>query len=96
MSQWVRSLWTTEKGANFGGLELVEIMKDNIFELRDLNAARLWMLPPAAMEVAMELLCEDRLAHPQWPHVFVIPRFDYSYMAEGADEERGLVVHCPS
>ena len=54
------------------------------------------MLPPAALEVAMELLCEDRLAHPQWPHVFVIPRFDYSYMAEGADEERGLVVHCPS
>ena len=32
------------------------------------------MLPPAAMEVVMELLCEDRLAHPQWPHVFVVPR----------------------
>ena len=26
------------------------------------------------MEVALELLCEDRLAHPQWPHVFVVPR----------------------
>jgi hypothetical protein len=48
-----------EKGASFGGLELVEITKDNMFALRDLKAARLWMLPPAAMEVAMELLCED-------------------------------------
>ncbi len=27
------------------------------------------------MEVAVELLWEDKLAHPQWPHVFVVPRF---------------------
>ncbi len=47
---------------------------DNTFELRDLKAARLWMLPPSAMEVTLELLCEDCLAHPQWPHVFVVPR----------------------
>ena len=33
------------------------------------------MLPPAAMEVAIELLWEEKLAHPQWPHVFVVPRF---------------------
>jgi hypothetical protein len=46
-----------------------------MFELRDVKAARLWMLPPAAMEVAIELLWEDKLAHPQWPHVFVVPRF---------------------
>jgi hypothetical protein len=45
-----------------------------MFELWDFKAARLWMLPPSAMEVAMELLCEDCLAHPQWPHVFVVPR----------------------
>jgi len=47
-----------------------------MFELRDLKAARLWMLPQSAMEmeVALELLCEDRLAHPQWPHVIVVPR----------------------
>jgi hypothetical protein len=45
-----------------------------MFELRDLKAARLWLMPPAAMEVVLELLCEDRLAHPQWPHVFVVPR----------------------
>ena len=30
--------------------------------------------PPAAMEVTLELLCKDCLAHPQWPHVFVVPR----------------------
>ncbi len=26
------------------------------------------------MEVALVLLCEDWLAHPHWPHVFVVPR----------------------
>ena len=45
-----------------------------MFELKTLQAARLWMLPPAAMEVALELLTEDRLAHPHWPHVFLVPR----------------------
>jgi len=46
-----------------------------MFELRDLKAARLWMPPPTVMEVALELLCKDWLAHPQWPRVFVVPRF---------------------
>jgi len=46
-----------------------------MFELKNVKAARLWMLPPAAMEVAIELLWEDKLAHPQWPHVFVVPCF---------------------
>ncbi|KAL3777809.1 hypothetical protein ACHAW5_001787 [Stephanodiscus triporus] len=55
-------------------MPLKAITKDNMFELRDLQAARLWILPPATMEVVMELLCEDRLAHPQWPHVFAVPR----------------------
>jgi hypothetical protein len=31
------------------------------------------MLPPAAMEVGIELLWEDKLANPQWPHVFCVP-----------------------
>ena len=74
VSKWVRSWWKSRKGVDFGGMSLKTITKDNMFELRDLQAARLWMLPPAAMEVVMELLCEDRLAHPQWPHVFVVPR----------------------
>jgi hypothetical protein len=74
VSRWVRSWWKSRKGADFCGMPLKTITKDNMFELRDLQAARLWMLPPVAMEVVMELLCKDRLAHPQWPHVFVVPR----------------------
>ncbi len=68
---WVRSWWRTKMGAEFGGLPLMQVTNDNMFELRDLKAARLWMLPPSAMEVPLELLCEDRLAHPQWPHVLL-------------------------
>jgi len=71
---WVRSWWCSKKGADFGGLPLTQVTKDTMFELRDLKATRLWMLPPSAVEVALELLCEDHLTHPQWPHVFVIPR----------------------
>jgi hypothetical protein len=74
VSAWVHSWWKTRRDTPFGGFPLRNITKDNMFELRDLKAARLWMLAPAAMEVALELLCEDRLAHPQWPHVFVVPR----------------------
>ena len=75
VSVWVRSWWTTKKGKDFGGFPLVAITKESMFGLRDLKAARLWIPPPTVMEVALELLCEDRLAHPQWPHVFVVPRF---------------------
>jgi hypothetical protein len=62
---WVRSWWTnqvpTQQGVwNWGGFPLVEVDKDNMFELKNLKAARLWMLPPAAMEVALELLTEDQ------------------------------------
>jgi hypothetical protein len=71
---WVQSWWCTKRGAEFGGLPLTQVTKDNIFELQDLKAAQLWMLPPpSAMEVALEQLCEDCLAHPQWPHVFAVP-----------------------
>ena len=31
-------------------------------------------MAPAVMETALELFGDDRLAHLQWPHVFVIPR----------------------
>ena len=82
VGKWVRSWWRTSDQApgpgrdrNWGGLPLVEIGQDNMFGLKDVKAARLWMLPPAAMEVAIELLWEDKLAHPHWPHVFVVPRF---------------------
>ncbi len=46
-----------------------------MFELKDVKAAKLWILPPTAMEVAIKLLWEDKLAYPQWPHVFVVPCF---------------------
>jgi hypothetical protein len=63
---WVQSWWHSKNGTDFGG--------HNMFELRDFKAAPLWILPPAAMEVALELLGEDCLAHSKWPHVFVVPR----------------------
>ena len=75
VSEWVHSWWTTKKGKAFGGFPLIAITKESMFGLRDLKAARLWIPPPTVMEVALELLSEDRLAHPQWPHVFVVPRF---------------------
>ena len=43
---------------------MVEI-NHNMFELKDAKAARLWMLPPAAMKVVIKLLWEDKLVHPQ-------------------------------
>ena len=63
----MRSWWRTSdqepgsgQGRNWGGLPLVEITRDNMFELKEMKAARLWMLPPAAMEVAIKLLWEDK------------------------------------
>ena len=44
-----------------------------MFKLKNLEAARLWLMPPAVMETALELFCDDQMAHPQWPHVFVVP-----------------------
>jgi hypothetical protein len=73
VSRWVRSWWETKRGTDFRRFPLRTITKDNMFELQDLKAARLWMMPPAAMEVVLELL-RDCLAHPQWPHVIVVPR----------------------
>ena len=45
-----------------GWVQLEEINQDSMFELKDMRAAWLWMSPPAAMEVAVELPWEDRLA----------------------------------
>ncbi len=73
---WVQSWWLSKKRMEFGGLYLGQVTKNNMFKLRNFNfkAACLWMIPLSGMEVAMELLCEDHLAHPQWPHVFFVPR----------------------
>ncbi len=73
VSAWVRSWWATKKGTDFGGFKLQNITSKNMFKLRDVTGGWLWMLPPAAMETAIELWSKDRLAHPQWSHVFVVP-----------------------
>ncbi len=69
----MRSWWKTRKGSNFGCFGLEPITKDDMFKLQDLQGARLWMMPPTVMKVAMELLCKDCLVHPQWPHMCVVP-----------------------
>ncbi len=82
VGKWVWSWWrisdrspNLDQSHDWGRLPLVEINHDNMFELKDIKAARLWLPPPAAMEVAIKLLWEDKLAHPRWPHVFVVLRF---------------------
>ena len=55
-------------------MPLEEVTPETMFELKDMEAARLWVMAPAVMETALELFRDDRLAHPRWPHVFVIPR----------------------
>ena len=73
VGSWVRSWWRTKKGKDWGGMPLEEVTPETMFELKDMQAARLWFMAPAVMETALELFGDDRLAHPQWPHVFVIP-----------------------
>ena len=43
-----------------------EVTPETMFELKDMQAARLWVMAPAVMETALELFDDDRLAHPQW------------------------------
>ena len=69
-----------QEGSNFEGFNLELVTRDNMFELHNLQGARLWMLPTATMEVVMELLCKDWLAHSQWP-------VDDTFLEEGSDEE---------
>ena len=63
MGKQVRSWWrTSDQGQDpdhvrdWGGLPLEKVTQDNMFELKNVKVARLWMLPPAVMEVAIELL----------------------------------------
>ena len=67
--EWVDSWWS-----EWSDVSLTEVGKDEMFELKDMKGGRLWMSPPAAMETVMELFNEDRIAHSQNPHVFVVPR----------------------
>jgi hypothetical protein len=74
VGEWVRSWWRAKKQKDWGGMPLEEVTPETMFELKDMQAARLWVMAPAVMEMALELFGDDRLAHPRWPHVFVIPR----------------------
>jgi hypothetical protein len=71
---WVRDWWRTKRGEDWGGFPLEEVTGGSMFELKNMEAARLWVLPPAVMTTALELFSDDCLAHPHWPHVFVVPR----------------------
>ena len=65
VGEWVRSWWRTKKGKDWGGMPLEEVTPETMFELKDMQAARLWVMAPAVMETALELFGNDRLAHPR-------------------------------
>ncbi len=44
----------------------------------------------------MELLCEDRLAHPQWPHVFVVPRLMTHFWRKDLMKNANLLFTVPA
>ena len=73
VGSWVLSWWRTKKGKDWGGMPLEEVTPETMFGLKDMQAARLWVMAPAVMETALELFGNDRFAHPKWPHAFVIP-----------------------
>ena len=79
VDRWIRSWWidSTASGSppkEWGGAPLTRVTAANMFELRDLAGSRLWIMPPAAMETALEMFSEDRTAHPWNAHVFAVPR----------------------
>ena len=78
VTKWIRSWWKHAPNPDcvrsWGETALVEVTKDNMFELKDVVGSRLWMLPPAAMETALEMFAEDRVAHPWNAHVFAVPQ----------------------
>ena len=79
VSTWIRSWWqepgqTGRAAGPWAGAPLVEVTKDNMFELKDVVGPRLWMLPPAVMETVLEMFTDDRTAHPWNAHVFAVPK----------------------
>ena len=100
VGKWVRSWRRTcnqaqdpEQGRDWGGLPLEEVNQDNMFELKNVRAARLWMLPPAAMEVAIKLSWEEAGAPPVASCVCRTSFYD-PHMAEGLRKKRGHTFHC--
>jgi hypothetical protein len=90
LEDWIRSWWDKAWPQ-----PLVTLTKEMWFELRDLAAPRLWMPPPAAMEVVMEMFNEDRIAHPHIPHVFVIPRLMTNTWRKNLGKDADLLFTVP-
>ncbi len=67
VSTWVQSWWRTKKGDDWGGLSLEEVSAETMFELKDLKAARLWLVAPAVMETALGCLEMIDWATPNGP-----------------------------
>jgi hypothetical protein len=63
-----------------------------MFELKNMEAAQLWVLPPAAMLTALELFLDDRLAHPQSPHVFVVPRLMTQMWSKDLGKDANIIL----
>ena len=56
VGKWVRSWWRDFKGKKpWGSMDLIEVTKDNLFDLHNVEGPRIWMPPPAAMETIMEV-----------------------------------------
>jgi len=96
VSMWVLSWWRTKKGDDWRGLSLEEVSVETMFELKDLKAARLWLVAPAVMETALELFGDDRLAHPQWPHIFVIPQLMTHMWRKNLGKDTGVLFTVPA
>ena len=99
VGKWVHSWWRTSDQAqgsgqerDWGGFPMEEVNQDNMFELKNVKAARLWMLSPADIEVAIKLLWEDMLAHPQWhmTHMWRRAYFSLCRWASRFGEPRSL------
>lgn len=73
VSLWIQSWWNDAQGQPWCGMPLKLLTPTDWFELYKLEAPRLWVPPPAAMETVVELFNEDRIAHPHIPHVFAVP-----------------------
>lgn len=74
MDSWLRaSEGSLGSFAWWGSAAPVEVTRENLFELHLTQGARIWMPPPAVMEVAMEQFNDDRLVSPHNLHVFAIP-----------------------
>ena len=92
VGSWIRS-WLRTK--DWGGLPLEEVPAEAMFKLKNMQAARLGIMVPAVKEIAMKLFGDDRFAHPQWPHVFVVPRLMTPMKRKNLGEDADVLFTVP-